>query len=149
MARKEFIRLMESNILILDKLSDRLHKDPSVFSGFPRQQLTVLVRLYIGGRAKLKDIARREFVTTPNLCATFRKLERDGLVLRTIDEQDRRNTWYSVTASGAKIAEVAMENFRASIENLFSSLSRDDEHDLTGALKTMNGILTKMELDNA
>ena len=99
--------------------------------------------------AKLKDIARREMVTAPNLCAAFRKLERDGLVLRKIDENDRRNTWYSVTKAGEKVANQAIESMRNTIEMLFSKLSRSDEDSLTKSLKTINGILTKMELSNA
>lgn len=149
MARKEFIRLFESNILRLGKLADRLERDPLQVLGYPRQQISVLVRLHIGGPAKLKDIARRECVTTPNLCATFRKLEREGLVERTIDDQDRRNTWYAVTPAGEAVASGAMEKVRSAIGRLFSNLSRADEEALTAALKTMNNILTKMELNNA
>ncbi len=149
MARKEFINLLESNLFILDRLSDRLKKDSTILSGFPRQQLIILVRLHIGGAAKLKDIAHREMVTAPNLCAAFRKLERDGFVLRKIDEKDRRNTWYSVTSAGEKIAVQAMESMRSMIEKLFSTLSRSDEDALTKSLKTINQILTKMELANA
>lgn len=148
MARKEFLRLMEENVLILDKLADRLKLDPAKLSGMPRQQMTVLVRLHIGGRARLKDIARREQVSAPNLCATFRKLERDGYVVRDIDETDRRNTWYAVTPRGEEMALRAMENFRATIEHMFSNLRREDEDSLTGALKTMNKILRNMELNN-
>lgn len=149
MAKKEFIKLMEDNVLLLDKLSDRLKRNPSQFSGYPRQQLSILVRLHIGGKAMLKDIARREFVTTPNLCATFRKLEKDGLVLRAIDEQDRRNTWYSVTEKGKILAEQAIEVFHESIGRLFEGLNKEDEKQLTLALKTINSILTKLEINNA
>lgn len=149
MARKEFINLLEANIFILDRLSDKLKRFPVIFAGYPRQQLSILVRLHMGGPAKLKDIARREMVTAPNLCAAFRKLERDGLVLRKIDENDRRNTWYSVTKTGEKVANQAIESMRNTIEMLFSKLSRSDEDSLTKSLKTINGILTKMELANA
>lgn len=149
MARKEFIRLLESNILILDKLAGRLHREKHQGLGIPHQQLAVLVRLFTGGRARLKDIARREEITTPNLCATFRKLEREGLVLRTIDEKDRRNTWYSVTDKGAALANQAMDVFRADIAAMFANLSHDDEATLTVALKQINTILTKMENKDA
>ena len=93
MARKEFVKLMEENVLILDRLADRLRIDPSTLSGYPRNQMVVLVRLYMGGRARVKDLARREGVAAPNLCASFRKLERDGLVLRMADVRDRRNVY--------------------------------------------------------
>lgn len=149
MAHKEFVKLFESNILLFDKLADKLKREPSFLAGYPRQQLSILVRLHIGGPARLKDIARREMVTTPNLCAAFRKLERDGFVLRKIDEQDRRNTWYSVTKTGEQVAAQAMDAMRNAIDRLFSKLSREDESALTNAMKTINNILTRMEITNA
>lgn len=149
MVRKEFVRLLEDIILLFDKMAGRLHNESRQGIGIPRQQLTVLVRLSVGGRARLKDIARREGITTPNLCAAFRKLEQEGLVLRTIDDNDRRNTWYSVTDKGANIANQAMEIFRGDIAAMFSNLSRDDEAQLMVALKQINTILTKMEKQNA
>ncbi len=149
MARKEFISLLESNIWTLDKLADQLKINPAEMTGYPRQQMSILVRLHQGGRAKLKDIARREHVSAPNLCATFRRLERDGLVLRVIDDNDRRNTWYSVTDAGAQLAAQAMTLFRSSVEKMFANISREDEARLTDALKTMKSVLDNMELNNA
>ncbi len=149
MARKEFIRLMESNIMILDRLSERLKKGPLGTTGYPKNQLMVLVRLNLSGRARLKDIAHREMIPAPNLCATFRKLESDGLVSRVVDEHDRRNTWYSCTEAGQELAQRAMDTFREDIGRLFEGISRADEDLLTGALKTMHGVLKRMELDNA
>jgi len=145
MGRKEFVKLMEENVLILDRLADRLRLNPERMSGYPRNQMAVLVRLCNGGSARLKDIARREGVSTPNLCASFRKLERDGLVLRITDEKDRRNVWYCVTDTGRELATRIMDNFRSAIDNMFSDVSRTDEEALTGALKTINTILKKME----
>lgn len=149
MSRKEFIQLLEDNIFILDRLADKLKKNPALICGYPKQQISVLVRLYIGGRARLKDIARREYVTTPNLCASFRKLEHDGLVVRVVDDKDRRNTWYSCTARGEEVAKTALNALRAAISDLFVNLTRTDEETLTKSLKNINGILNKMEIGNA
>lgn len=149
MPRKEFVKLMEENVLKLNRLGERLKVDPGVISEYSRQQLTTLVRLEIGGRARLKDIARREVMTTPNLCAMFRRLEKDGLVKRTIDEDDRRNTWYSVTPAGSVLAKKALDKFRESIEVMFKDIGRADEEKLSNALKSMNEVLTKMEQGNA
>lgn len=74
------------------------------------------------------------------------QLERDGLVARTIDEDDRRNTWYECTPAGEKLADKAMEMFRCAISRLFENIAPADEAALTGALKIMNEILTKMEI---
>lgn len=148
MARKEFVRLMEENIWTLDKIAEKLRLDRVETTGYPRQMMSILVRLHNGGRAKLKDIARREHVSAPNLCAAFRKLEADGLVVRTIDENDRRNTWYCVSDSGAELAVVAMNLFRAGVERVFANISREDEARLTEALRTMRDVIKKVELNN-
>lgn len=149
MPRKDFIHLMEDNIITLDRLAGKMRIEPTQLSGYPRQLLRILVRVYMGGRGRLKDIARREMVSAPNLCAAFRKLERDGLLVREIDENDRRNVWYAVTPKGEKVAVTAMENFQSHIEQLFSNLPAADEAKLTSALRTLKEVLQKMELDNA
>ena len=148
MPRKEFVRLIEENIMIFHKLGDRLKAEPVNISGYSRQQLAMLIGLQIGGRARLKDIARREFVTAPNLCGIFRKLEQDGVVERMTDEDDRRNTWYSVTPRGAEIAKQALEIFREAIEKLFVGMSKEDEAKFIETLKTMNNLLNKVEINN-
>ena len=104
MSRQEFINLIEENGLIVERLLSRIHQYPSQTIGYSRQQLIVLVDLMVVGKSKLKEIARRQGMPTPNLCIMFRKLESEGLVSRTIDASDRRNTWYSLTARGNKIA---------------------------------------------
>ncbi|MDR2412985.1 MAG: MarR family transcriptional regulator [Rickettsiales bacterium] len=145
MPRKEFVRLMEENILILSRLADKIKFNLASAHAYPRQQLAVLVRLHICGRAKLKDIACREAVSAASLCAMFRKLEKDGLVSRDTDKEDRRNTWYSITPKGAEFAGKAMESFREYIEALFGDVSREDEAKLTQSLRNINKILKNME----
>ncbi|MBD5388633.1 MarR family transcriptional regulator [bacterium] len=144
MSRKEFVRLLEENILVMDRMADRVRHQSSAFD-IPRQQLIVLVRLHHGAPARLKDIARRENMSAPNLCAAFRKLERGGLVTRMVDDVDRRNTWYQCTPAGDKIARAAMEKFRDKLEGLFEGISAADEEKLTVALKTMAQVLKNME----
>lgn len=145
MPRKEFVHLMEENIWMLDRLAGRIRMNSAQTHLLPRQQMTVLVRLY-EKPARLKDIAQREGLSTPNLCATFRKLERDGLVERTVDPNDRRNTWYKCTNAGDKLAERAIEKFRAQIDSMFAGISGDDEQKLVAAMKQMGEVLKNMEL---
>jgi DNA-binding MarR family transcriptional regulator len=146
MIRKEFINLIEQNIIILDRMSSRLKSGAGDLSAFPRQQLQIIARLHLGGRAKLKDIARRESVPASNLCSAFRKLEKDGFVLREIDENDRRDTWYSLSKAGDKVAERAMEAFHSRVAELFAGISKDDEAELTTALKSMNKVLKSVSV---
>lgn len=149
MVRKELVSLLEKNVLLFGKLSGRINRDLVNFGEYSRQQVQTLIRLYVGGRARLKDLAAREFVPAPNLCAAFRKLEKDGLVERAVDENDRRNTWYSVTKSGAEMATKFLDVFHAAISNIFKDIDKADEEELIRSFKSIHNIFVKMESRNA
>jgi DNA-binding MarR family transcriptional regulator len=149
MIHKELVSLLEKNIILFTKLSERINRAQIDFGAYSRAQVQLLVRLYIGGRSRLKDLAAREFVPAPNLCAAFRKMERDGIVSRVVDENDRRNTWYSVTEQGAKLATQFIDMFHQAIAAIFKDIDKNDEAKLVESFKTMNGILAKMENKNA
>lgn len=149
MVRKELISLLEKNILLFAKLSERINRAQIDFGVYSRTQVQLLVRLYIGGRTRLKDLSVRELVPAPNLCSAFRKMESDGIVLREVDENDRRNVWYSVTEQGAKIATKFIEMFHNAVAAIFKDIDKADEEKLIESFKTMNAILVKMENKNA
>jgi len=149
MARKEFVKLMEENGMLLEHIVARLHQYPSQTVGYSRLQLMVLVDLMVSGKSKLKEIAHRQCMPTPNLCIMFRKLEGEGLVTRMVDEDDRRNTWYSVTNKGAKIANQFKEAVFDMVENFCRGLSADEEKKLTQCLTYLNTILKRVEEQNA
>ena len=149
MVHKELVSLIWKNVLSFAKLSERINRSQMPFNDYSRTQMQLLIRLYIGGRVRLKDLAAREFVPAPNLCAAFRKMERDGLVLRAVDDDDRRNTWYSVTEYGAQVAGGIIEMLHGAIASMFKDIDKNDEEELVRSLKSMNAILLKMESKNA
>ena len=146
MLRKEFLRAMEENLMILDRMMGRLKTSPVKETGYPRQLLTILLRLQKQGRARLKDIARREGLSTPNLCAAFRRLERDGLVVRVTDDEDRRNVWYDVTDAGNEVALRALDSIRRAINELFVNMAPAEETKVIESLQTINNVLKNLEI---
>ena len=149
MTHAEVTELMAENMRIMGRLSSRLQPLLEENSNNSRQQMSVLVRLYLAGKIKLKDFANREVISTANLCAVFRKLEQDKLVVRSIDENDHRDTWYEVTKSGKVLAEKLIDKFMQGLESLCKVLPREDEDKLAETVKTINTILKKMEILNA
>lgn len=149
MEKKEYIALIEENGMIVERMLSRIHQYPSQSVGYSRQQLMVLVDLMTVGRSKLKEIAHRQGMPTPNLCIMFRKLESDGLVVRTIDDKDRRNTWYALTPHGKKITNQFKEGVFNTITEFCKCLSAADEKKLTECLYNINKILKQMEEINA
>jgi len=149
MTHAEVTELMAENMRIMGRLSSRLQPLLEQNSKNSRQQMSVLVRLYLAGKIKLKDFANREVISTANLCAVFRKLEQDKLVVRSIDEEDHRDMWYEVTKSGKVLAEKLIDKFMQGLEGLCKVLPEEDEDKLADTVKTINGILKKMEELNA
>ena len=149
MTHTEVTELMAENMRIMGRLSSRLQPIFEEYSGNSKQQMSVLVRLYLAGKIKLKDFANREVISTANLCTVFRKLEQDKLVVRSIDENDHRDTWYEVTKSGKALAEKLIDRFMKGLESLCKVLPEEDEDKLADTVKTINGILKKMEVLNA
>ena len=149
MTHNEVTNLMAENMRIMGRLSSRLQPLLEENSKNTKQQMSVLVRLYMAGKIKLKDFSNREVISTANLCAVFRKLEQDKLVVRYIDENDRRDTWYEVTKSGKALAEKLIDKVMQGLEKLCKVLPREDEDKLAETVKTINTILKKMEDLNA
>ena len=149
MTHTEVTKLMAENMRILGRLSCRLQPIFEETSRASRQQMSVLVRLYLAGRIKLKDFAAREVISTANLCSVFRKLEAEKLVVRSVDENDHRDTWYEVTKSGKAMAEKMLDKFLTALESLCKVLPEQEEDRLAETVKIMNSILKKMELLNA
>ena len=149
MTHNEVTELMAENMRIMGRLSSRLQPLLDGKAKYSRQQMSVLVRLYLAGKIKLKDFANREVISTANLCSVFRKLEQDKLVVRSVDENDHRDTWYEVTKSGKILAEKLIDGFMHGLESLCKVLPEEDEDRLADTVKTINEILKKMEILNA
>ncbi len=147
MPKKEFVGLIEKNFMVwawLDNKLDGLCGENNL-NHYTKHQVIILTWLNLQGRAKLKDIAKHNFVSTASLCSTLRNMEKSGLVLREIDESDRRNTWYDVSEHGREIAHEAIEAYRCRVERVFKVLTQKEESELTESLKVINNLLNKVK----
>ncbi|MCL2737761.1 MAG: MarR family transcriptional regulator [Alphaproteobacteria bacterium] len=144
MPERAVTRLFQNIIISLGWLSNRINTESHIM-GHSRQYLRVLLQLHISGRSLLKNTARQTDISASNLCPMLKIMEQDGLVSRKIDEEDRRNVWYSLTPAGKKIAEKGMLEMRVRIAKLFSGLNQKDEARLTAALSTLDEILNSIK----
>ncbi len=149
MSKKEYINLIAENGMIMERMLARINQLPSQSIGYSRQQLGILVGLMASGKSKLKEIAHRNGMPTPNLCIMFRKLESDGLVMRMVDDDDRRNTLYSLTPHGKKVVNQFRDAVMDTIEFFCRNLTVADEKKLTEYLFGINKILKRVEEQNA
>ncbi|MBQ6110603.1 MAG: MarR family transcriptional regulator [Alphaproteobacteria bacterium] len=149
MTHTEVTTLMAENMRLMGHLANRLQPLFEETSKNTRQQMFILVRLYLTGKIKLKDFAFIEVMSTANLCSVFKKLEQDKLVVRSTDPNDHRDTWYEVTKAGKNLAEKIIDKYMSALESLCRVLPEQDQNTLTETIKTANGILKKMEKLNA
>ncbi|MCL2017481.1 MAG: MarR family transcriptional regulator [Alphaproteobacteria bacterium] len=144
MQKKEFLTLIENHLRIVDWLSTRT-RDDLEFMGYSKLYLRTLVRLHLYGKTMLKEFAKRNDMPSSNLCMMLKHLEKDGLVLRQIDDSDRRNTWYSLTPAGINLTRTVIDEFHRRIIELFSGLNKADETRLIIALRTVNELMNKIK----
>ena len=87
---------------------------------------------------RMKDMARNATLSTSGLTALVDRLERQGLVQRNPDPDDRRATRVTLTHAGRERARQAAHVHIASIERHFASLLAD--HDAIALAETLEHI---------
>jgi DNA-binding MarR family transcriptional regulator len=94
--------------------------------GLSEGRLAVLFRLYRGGELPLGDLAHNLDSSPRNITGLVDHLERDGLVERVPDPEDRRSVRARLTESGrVRIEAIWQEGIERQLE-LADGLGRDD-----------------------
>lgn len=108
------------------------------------QKIFLLDDLNVLGKSKLKDIAAKTGHSPQNLCMLYNGLEKEGLIAREIDPENRRNTYYFITDKGKKVLEKSKKEARAVIQTIFENLSEADLKTLKSNLESTSAILEKI-----
>lgn len=103
----------------------------------------VLAALY-RNRAGLSmsDLSALLLVSNGNSTTVVNRLEKDGFVLRTVSEKDRRTVTVTLTPSGLAHFETLAADHEREINRLFSTLPDDAVDTLTALLKQMDREIT-------
>ena len=124
-ALSTFTKLMRA----ADSLRSRL--EPILTShGLTPAQFGVLEALLHKGPLNQLDVGHKLLVSRGNVTVVARNLERDGLITRTIDDQDRRRTILTLTARGRRVVEKAFAEQAAGIVREFAVLSAQEQETL-------------------
>ncbi len=83
---------------------------------------------------KVSEISKRLHVTSPTVTQLLKILERDGLVERHSDPQDRRSVDFKLTEKGEKVTQQAAEAYWASINGLIEYLGEEESNHLADLL---------------
>jgi MarR family 2-MHQ and catechol resistance regulon transcriptional repressor len=106
-------------------------------SGLGFSDFAVLEVLLNKGPQKVNDIGRRVDLTSGSITTAIDRLEKRGLVVRGLDDEDRRSRIVRLTPEGrARIAETFAEH-AAALEVAASGLTKAERKSLIALLKKL------------
>jgi DNA-binding MarR family transcriptional regulator len=127
-----WIRFLRFSLLSHKKLEDDLEK-----LGLTPPQFYVLATIGYAGGLPFGEIGAKMMVTVSNLTGIVDRLEEKKLVFRKRDENDRRVVHVVLTERGVKLYKNAIPLFEKSISQIFSSLDKSAQKELSVLLRKL------------
>jgi len=134
-------------------LADRLHsaaihllrrlRREDDASGLPAPQLSALSVIVFGGPITLGALAQAEQVRPPTITRLVASLEKDGLVKRTVDAEDRRVVRLEATARGTKLLREGRERRVASLAAALEELPPAERDRLVAAVPVLEKVVRR------
>jgi DNA-binding MarR family transcriptional regulator len=121
----------------LARRAQRLVSEALAQEGARRQHFTVLTSLAEQGAASQATLGRRLWIDRSDLHAILNELERDGLVARIRDEQDRRRNLVTLTPAGTAALKRLDKRVEAAQRALLKPLSATDRRELVRLLERL------------
>lgn len=104
-------------------------------------QFGVLEVLYHLGDLKICELIDKTLSTSGNMTVVIRNLEKEGLITRHVNEEDRRAFVIGLTEAGRALIKPVFEQHLFLLEDVFGRLTAEDKDALLVLLKKMNGIV--------
>ena len=127
------IRRLDSlgyQIGLLSRLFDRRLQEVLKAHGVAPGQFAPLVMLFEQDGLTQAELCRRINVEQPTMANTLERMERDGLVRRKADSEDRRRAHVFLTARAKEMQVQVMEAARAVSNRTVSRLSAGEQDDM-------------------
>ena len=139
-----FFRLFQVGNTLDRKCSNELGISPVHWA-----VLGALSRPHVTSGMSFSDLTEYLGVSRQNLDAVLKRLERDGLVQRIIDEHDRRAKNVAMTSDGFQAWDKLQDNFFNFYGQALNKISFDDVVNLIHLLNKVNDGLKNIQLENA
>jgi len=130
-----WVRFLRFSLLSHKKLEDDLDK-----LGLTPPQFYVLATIGYAGGLPFGEIGAKMMVTVSNLTGIVDRLEAKTLVSRKRDENDRRVVYVMLTEKGAKLYKNTIPLFEKSVGQIFSSLDKPQQKELSVLLRKLNHV---------
>jgi MarR family 2-MHQ and catechol resistance regulon transcriptional repressor len=108
--------------------------------GLTPAQFGVLEALYHLGEMRICELIDKTLSTSGNMTVVIRNLEKEGLVERKTNPDDKRAFNIALTLKGEAVIKVAFEAHLVLINQFFSNLEGEEKIALQRLLKKVNGL---------
>jgi DNA-binding MarR family transcriptional regulator len=126
--------------LTITRLARRLRQQADL-PGVSPTQVSALSTIDRDGPLTLGELAGLERVQPPTITAAVARMEEQGLVLRHVDERDRRIHRVEITSAGRKLLDKSRSRKNAYLERRLDALSDDERATIERATALLEGIL--------
>lgn len=131
----------------VEDLADRLHSTAihllrqvrvqDSATGLAPARLSALSVLVFGGAMSLNDLARAEQVRPPTMSRIVDALESEGLIRRTVNQQDRRAVVLEATEKGTAILWLGRKRRVKFLARHLSRLTEQERRQIDDAIKAI------------
>ena len=136
-------KLELSTLVVFTRAEHAIHKreiETIKEGGLTTAQFGVLEALYSKGDLRICEIIEKILTTSGNITVVIKNLEKDGLVKKTVDPEDKRSAIISITDKGKDVIEKILPNHIKNIKDIFSILTDEEKMTLKDILKKFKHI---------
>jgi DNA-binding MarR family transcriptional regulator len=123
--------------LVITRVARLLRQNVDVDTGLSTSLLSALATVDRSGPVTLGDLAAAERVQPPSMTRIVTQLEERGLVLRVVDDRDRRIARVQVTPKGQRLLHRSRTRKNAFLAQRLSSLTPGERRALDAALPVL------------
>nr|WP_307992245.1 MarR family transcriptional regulator [uncultured Niameybacter sp.] len=132
-----------STLVVFTRAEHTIHKKEFQTikeGGLTPAQFAVLEALYNKGDLRIGEIIEKILTTSGNITVVIKNLEKEGLVKKALDPEDKRSAIISLTDKGKEVVEDILPNHIENIKDIFSVLTDEEKIVLKNILKKFKNI---------
>ena len=136
-------KLNLSTLVTFTRAENKIHRmeyETIKKNGLTAAQFGVLEALYSKGDLKICEIIEKILTTSGNITVVIKNLEKDGLVKRYSDPEDKRATVIALTDKGREVIENILPEHIMNISKIFNILTDEEKLTLKKILKKFKEI---------
>jgi DNA-binding MarR family transcriptional regulator len=128
-------------VIGLSRANQAIQKQSAVTfkeGGLTTAQFAVLEALYHKGTLTIQEIINSILSTGGNMTVVINNLEKEKLIERHVNPEDKRSSLIEITDKGKKIIEEIFPNHLQNLKEEFEVLTKEEKHALITILKKLS-----------